>query len=81
MHTAAGISIRFPRVTRIRTDKDWQTATDLPRLQKLMSTSQENADQVGNYRPLGHRTARVFTAGQSSVIIRIKKGLIGILKA
>lgn len=32
IHTADGISIRFPRVTRIRDDKDWKTATDLPRL-------------------------------------------------
>lgn len=31
-HTAAGVSIRFPRVTRIRDDKDWETATDLDRL-------------------------------------------------
>lgn len=31
-HTAAGVSIRFPRVTRIRSDKDWNTATDLERL-------------------------------------------------
>ena len=32
IHTADGISIRFPRVTKIRHDKDWKTATDLPRL-------------------------------------------------
>jgi len=32
IHTADGISIRFPRVTKIRDDKDWKTATDLPRL-------------------------------------------------
>ena len=31
-HTAGGVSIRFPRVTRIRDDKDWRTATDLERL-------------------------------------------------
>lgn len=31
-HTADGISIRFPRCTRIRDDKDWQTATNLQQL-------------------------------------------------
>jgi DNA ligase-3 len=31
-HTAAGISIRFPRVTRIRDDKTWKEATNLDRL-------------------------------------------------
>jgi DNA ligase-3 len=46
VHTAGGISIRFPRVTKIRDDKDWRTATDLPRLQQLMRTSQEKADQA-----------------------------------
>ena len=46
MHTAGGISIRFPRVTKIRDDKDWRTATDLPRLQQLMRTSQEKADEA-----------------------------------
>ena len=32
IHTADGVSIRFPRVTRIRSDKDWETATNLSRL-------------------------------------------------
>lgn len=32
MHTADGISIRFPRMTRIRDDKDWKTATNLDQL-------------------------------------------------
>ncbi|CAG2055015.1 unnamed protein product, partial [Timema podura] len=32
VHTADGISIRFPRVTKIRDDKNWKTATSLPEL-------------------------------------------------
>lgn len=31
-HTADGISIRFPRVTRFRDDKSWKEATSLQRL-------------------------------------------------
>lgn len=31
-HTAGGISIRFPRLTKFRDDKDWKEATNLPRL-------------------------------------------------
>lgn len=38
VHTANGISIRFPRVTRIRDDKDWETATDLDHLQVMAAT-------------------------------------------
>ncbi|XP_047026101.1 DNA ligase 3 [Helicoverpa zea] len=44
LHTADGISVRFPRVTRIRTDKDWETATNLEALKLLYKTSKEKTD-------------------------------------
>ena len=31
-HTADGISIRFPRCTKMRDDKTWKEATSLPEL-------------------------------------------------
>ncbi|KAG8525065.1 DNA ligase 3 [Galemys pyrenaicus] len=43
-HTADGISIRFPRCTRIRDDKDWRSATNLPQLKELYQLSKERAD-------------------------------------
>ncbi|XP_043914477.1 DNA ligase 3 [Protopterus annectens] len=43
-HTADGISIRFPRCTRIRDDKDWKTATDLHQLKELFQLSKERSD-------------------------------------
>uniref|UniRef100_A0ACB8EDN2 DNA ligase 3 n=1 Tax=Sphaerodactylus townsendi TaxID=933632 RepID=A0ACB8EDN2_9SAUR len=43
-HTADGISIRFPRCTRIRDDKDWTTATNLPQLRELYQLSKEKSD-------------------------------------
>ncbi|XP_048589238.1 DNA ligase 3 isoform X2 [Nematostella vectensis] len=43
-HTADGISIRFPRVTRIRDDKDWETATDLDLLKTLFKNSRGFTD-------------------------------------
>ncbi|XP_034608751.1 DNA ligase 3 [Trachemys scripta elegans] len=43
-HTADGISIRFPRCTRIRDDKDWKTATNLPQLKDLYQLSKEKSD-------------------------------------
>ncbi|XP_038615595.1 DNA ligase 3 [Tachyglossus aculeatus] len=43
-HTADGISIRFPRCTRIRDDKDWESATNLQQLKELYQLSKEKAD-------------------------------------
>lgn len=40
-HTADGISIRFPRVTRIRDDKAPEDATSLSELKQLFKTSKE----------------------------------------
>ena len=34
-HTADGISIRFPRVTKVRDDKSWKEATNLERLKVI----------------------------------------------
>jgi DNA ligase 3 len=44
VHTAAGISIRFPRVTKIRDDKTWKEATDVERLKTLFKISKEKSD-------------------------------------
>ncbi|XP_060525174.1 DNA ligase 3 [Cylas formicarius] len=44
VHTADGISIRFPRVTKIRDDKDWKTATNLEELKSLFKKSKEETD-------------------------------------
>ncbi|KZC14850.1 PREDICTED: DNA ligase 3 [Dufourea novaeangliae] len=44
VHTADGISIRFPRVTRIRDDKDWSMATTLNELRDLFKKSSDSID-------------------------------------
>ena len=44
LHTAAGISIRFPRVTKERQDKTWATATSLEELRHLYNESKNNID-------------------------------------
>ncbi|ETN85182.1 DNA ligase domain protein, partial [Necator americanus] len=43
-HTAGGISIRFPRVTRVRKDKNWETATTLAELKNLYDCSKMKTD-------------------------------------
>lgn len=42
IHTAGGISIRFPRVTKIRDDKTWETATSLSELKVLFEESKRS---------------------------------------
>lgn len=44
VHTADGISIRFPRVTRIRPDKDWSSAITLNELRNLFKKNSESID-------------------------------------
>ncbi|XP_071109964.1 DNA ligase 3-like [Haliotis cracherodii] len=44
VHTADGISIRFPRIQKFRDDKNWENATDLPRLKVLYKESKEKTD-------------------------------------
>ncbi|XP_053310863.1 DNA ligase 3 [Spea bombifrons] len=43
-HTAGGLSIRFPRCTRFRDDKDWKSATTLQQLKELYRLSKEKSD-------------------------------------
>lgn len=47
VHTADGISIRFPRVTRIRTDKTPKEATTLPELRKMFQNSRAKPFDLG----------------------------------
>ena len=44
MHTAGGISIRFPRVTRRREDKTVESATTLAELRHLYTESKKHTD-------------------------------------
>lgn len=49
-HTADGISIRFPRVTRERTDKTWKEATNLDELRALVG-NHEKTEKTESKRP------------------------------
>ncbi|XP_046411697.1 DNA ligase 3 isoform X1 [Neodiprion fabricii] len=62
VHTADGISIRFPRVTRIRDDKDWKTATSLKELRTLFARS---SDSVDVSLLLGNQTTSTSTVQRS----------------
>ena len=65
-HTADGISIRFPRCTRIRDDKDWKSATNLPQLKvpaarvlapTVPTCSFSQSTETGQHGQVGDRTA------------------------
>ncbi|XP_068436583.1 DNA ligase 3 [Clinocottus analis] len=66
MHTADGISIRFPRMTRIRDDKDWKTATNLDQLRELFRISKENCDFHVSAGPSAVKEEKSSDSGGSS---------------
>ncbi len=45
-HTANGISIRFPRVTKVREDKTWKEATNLDYLTELFEKSKPSKPEI-----------------------------------
>lgn len=47
-HTANGISIRFPRVTKVRNDKTWKEATNLQYLTDLFDKSKPSKKDLMN---------------------------------
>ncbi|XP_014242253.1 DNA ligase 3 isoform X3 [Cimex lectularius] len=58
VHTADGISIRFPRIVRIREDKNWETATTLEHLNDLFTISKQHTDiTFGEHSPAQKRSA------------------------
>ncbi|XP_030648440.1 DNA ligase 3 [Chanos chanos] len=66
MHTADGISIRFPRCTRIRDDKDWKTATNLHQLKELYRISKERSDfEITAGQSKGNKDDKSSSGGDS----------------
>ncbi|ABY65754.1 DNA ligase [Orgyia leucostigma nucleopolyhedrovirus] len=47
-HTPDGVSVRFPRVSSVREDKNWRTASTLQQIRVLYETSQQQNDFVYN---------------------------------
>lgn len=56
-HTANGISVRFPRITRERGDKNWETATSMEELEKLYEASVRSV--VSNTIPAATKPSEV----------------------
>uniref|UniRef100_A0A8C9WS21 DNA ligase n=1 Tax=Scleropages formosus TaxID=113540 RepID=A0A8C9WS21_SCLFO len=69
MHTADGISIRFPRCTQIRDDKDWKSATNLPQLKELYRISKERSDfevKAGPSKDSSNKSSSGGDSGENS---------------
>ncbi|XP_046850595.1 DNA ligase 3-like isoform X2 [Xenia sp. Carnegie-2017] len=66
-HTAYGISIRFPRVTKIRDDKDWKMATNLKELKKLVAASKQTPG-VTSRQKHQHHVLTLLAQGKRSVL-------------
>ncbi|XP_072037011.1 DNA ligase 3-like [Amphiura filiformis] len=73
-HTAGGISIRFPRVTKFRDDKDWKTATNLQRLKDLFKKSKETSD-IANL--MAQKTGTSSSPGKSKLNTKLKRNNSG----
>nr|CAH7750695.1 unnamed protein product [Callosobruchus chinensis] len=79
VHTADGISIRFPRVTRIRDDKDWETATSLDELKTLYKNSKENTDVSKLLQGIDKDSAEKQTPADEPPAKKKRKGKVLVL--
>lgn len=78
MHTANKISIRFPRVSRYRDDKDWATATTLKELQamydlgginrKTTTDDGEDNDEEQELKPIEEDTKKQTPPPKTKVV-------------
>ncbi|EJW83431.1 hypothetical protein WUBG_05655 [Wuchereria bancrofti] len=78
-HTASGISIRFPRVTKIRDDKNWETATSLQELEKLLELSKTKTDvklEIDNAQSLDTNKTDEEDDGKVSIAKKRKREAI-----
>ncbi len=67
-HSADGISMRHPRIIRIRDDKDWQTATSLDELKALVAASGRAPTAVDESTEQAEEEAEEDSIGQSGEI-------------
>nr|BAJ98669.1 predicted protein [Hordeum vulgare subsp. vulgare] len=65
-HTANGISIRFPRVTKVREDKTWKEATNLQYLTELFEKSKPSKKENNNNNDDDEDEENVFHFGDTN---------------